>query len=48
VQEASPEPRTFSEVNWNEKAIRDVKENGSNATNASKYQASKALAEKGG
>ncbi|EKM51496.1 uncharacterized protein PHACADRAFT_199005 [Phanerochaete carnosa HHB-10118-sp] len=37
---------TFSEVNWNEAAIQDVRENGRNAEPIDKYHASKALAER--
>jgi len=47
ILQTSPDPQTFSEKDWNEKAVKEVKELGSGATSAAKYQASKTLAEKG-
>ncbi|KAG5635177.1 hypothetical protein H0H81_012139, partial [Sphagnurus paluster] len=38
--------KVFSEVDWNEPSIREVEEQGDNAPPASKYRASKTLAEK--
>ncbi|KAJ3884279.1 hypothetical protein GG344DRAFT_26992, partial [Lentinula edodes] len=41
-----PEPKVFSELDWNEQAIEEVKKQGKNASQAAKYRASKTLAEK--
>ncbi|KAJ3870808.1 hypothetical protein F5051DRAFT_447097 [Lentinula edodes] len=40
------EPKVFSELDWNEQAIEEVKKQGKNASQAAKYRASKTLAEK--
>ncbi|KAG7445424.1 D-lactaldehyde dehydrogenase [Guyanagaster necrorhizus] len=40
------EPTVFSEADWNEQAVKEVEEKGSNASFAGKYCASKTLAEK--
>ncbi|PBK61528.1 D-lactaldehyde dehydrogenase [Armillaria solidipes] len=40
------EPKVFSEVDWNEQAVNEVKEKGSSASFAAKYCASKTLAER--
>ena len=40
------EPRVFSEANWNEASIQEVKEKGRDAAGPAKYRASKTLAEK--
>ncbi|KAH9896685.1 NAD(P)-binding protein [Cubamyces lactineus] len=40
------EPRVFSEENWNEASIQEVKEKGRDAAGPAKYRASKTLAEK--
>ena len=42
----TPEPRIFSEEDWNEASILEVKEKGREATNFAKYRASKTLAER--
>ena len=42
----APDPRTFSEENWNEASIVEVKEKGKDATAIAKYRASKTLAER--
>ena len=42
----APDPRTFSEDNWNEASIVEVKEKGKDATAIAKYRASKTLAER--
>jgi nucleoside-diphosphate-sugar epimerase len=47
VREAVPEDRTFSEVDWNNDALKKVEEQGRDASFMTKYQASKVLAEKG-
>jgi nucleoside-diphosphate-sugar epimerase len=47
VLQTSPNPQTFSEKDWNEKAVQQVKQLGKNASNFDKYRASKTLAEKG-
>ncbi|KAI0681948.1 NAD(P)-binding protein [Cerioporus squamosus] len=41
-----PDPRTFSEEDWNEASIAEVKEKGKDATAIAKYRASKTLAER--
>ncbi|KAI9058011.1 NAD(P)-binding protein [Trametes sanguinea] len=40
------EPRVFSEVDWNEESIQEVKEKGRDASGPVKYRASKTLAER--
>ena len=42
----SPEPRVFSEEDWNTTSPKEVQEKGKEATQADKYRASKTLAEK--
>ncbi|TFK81177.1 NAD(P)-binding protein [Polyporus arcularius HHB13444] len=46
ILEYGPEPRVFSEKDWNERAIREVNEKGRAAANGDKYCASKTLAER--
>ncbi|CCM04264.1 uncharacterized protein FIBRA_06433 [Fibroporia radiculosa] len=46
VMEAQEAPRVFSEVDWNNAAIAEVREKGRAATQPAKYRASKTLAEK--
>ncbi|KAK7047142.1 hypothetical protein VNI00_006807 [Paramarasmius palmivorus] len=46
VMHNSPEPKVFSEEDWNDQSIQDVEEKGRNAANITKYRASKTLAEK--
>ncbi|PSR87356.1 hypothetical protein PHLCEN_2v5173 [Hermanssonia centrifuga] len=41
-----PNPRVFSEDDWNDPAIKEVEEKGRDASAASKYRASKTLAER--
>ncbi|KAJ4470790.1 D-lactaldehyde dehydrogenase [Lentinula aciculospora] len=41
-----PDPKPFTESDWNDQAIEDVKANGKNANQVNKYCASKTLAEK--
>lgn len=41
------EPKVFSEEDWNEQAIKEVEDEGRNASNMNKYRASKTLAERG-
>ncbi|KAE9390117.1 D-lactaldehyde dehydrogenase [Gymnopus androsaceus JB14] len=41
-----PEPKLFSEVDWNNQAIEEVKKHGREANQVTKYRASKTLAEK--
>lgn len=41
-----PEPKVFTESDWNEHAIKLVEEKGKDAPNSEKYRASKTLAEK--
>ena len=43
----TPEPKVFSEKDWNEQAIEIVREQGKSAPAMAKYRASKTLAEKG-
>ncbi|KAL4259848.1 NAD(P)-binding domain superfamily protein [Pleurotus pulmonarius] len=45
VLEVLPEPKVFSELNWNHQAVRLVEELGRSAENMTKYRASKVLAE---
>jgi nucleoside-diphosphate-sugar epimerase len=47
VLHVDPEPQYFSELDWNEQAVQEVAEKGRDASAASKYRASKTLAEKG-
>lgn len=47
VFEMLPTPKVFSELDWNEQSIKEVEEQGSNASNLAKYRASKILAERG-
>ncbi|RPD63136.1 NAD(P)-binding protein [Lentinus tigrinus ALCF2SS1-7] len=46
VLEYGPEPRVFSEKDWNERSIREVNEKGRAAAPGDKYCASKILAER--
>ena len=46
IIELGPEPRVFSEKDWNERSIREVNEKGSAAHPLDKYCASKTLAER--
>ncbi|KAH8826045.1 hypothetical protein DL96DRAFT_1607040 [Flagelloscypha sp. PMI_526] len=46
VMSVHPEPRDFTEEDWNEQAIETVKKEGKNANQMAKYRASKTLAEK--
>ncbi|PBK61525.1 D-lactaldehyde dehydrogenase [Armillaria solidipes] len=46
VLHVSPEPKVFSEVDWNEQSIKEVEEQGKGASGIAKYRASKTLAEK--
>ncbi|KAJ7270256.1 D-lactaldehyde dehydrogenase [Mycena rebaudengoi] len=46
VLHVDPEPQYFSELDWNEQAVQEVAEKGRDASAASKYRASKMLAEK--
>ncbi|KAI3603727.1 d-lactaldehyde dehydrogenase [Moniliophthora roreri] len=39
IMHNSPEPKVFSEENWNEQSIKEVEEHGRNATNLAKYRA---------
>ncbi|KIK63983.1 hypothetical protein GYMLUDRAFT_40198 [Collybiopsis luxurians FD-317 M1] len=41
-----PERKVFTETDWNEQAIEEVKQQGKNASQFAKYRASKTLAEK--
>ncbi|KAF9064341.1 hypothetical protein BDP27DRAFT_1384769 [Rhodocollybia butyracea] len=41
-----PERKVFTELDWNEQAIEEVQQKGKNASQVSKYRASKTLAEK--
>ena len=42
----SPNPSTFSEEDWNEDSIVEIKEKGKDASPIAKYRASKTLAER--
>ena len=44
--EIGPEPRVFSEENWNGISVKEVETKGSAASGADKYRASKTLAER--
>ncbi|RXW23027.1 hypothetical protein EST38_g2830 [Candolleomyces aberdarensis] len=46
VSTVTPEARTFSEVDWNELSINEIREQGRQAHPMTKYRASKTLAEK--
>jgi nucleoside-diphosphate-sugar epimerase len=46
VLHVSPEPKTFSEKDWNEQAPKEVEELGRGAQVMQKYRASKTLAER--
>lgn len=48
VLEVGPKPRIFDENDWNNQAVKLVEEKGSEADSASKYRASKTLAERAG
>lgn len=47
ITEVLPNPKVFTELDWNEQSIREVEEKGRNAANLAKYRASKILAERG-
>lgn len=47
ILEIHPTPKVYSELNWNEQSIREIEEQGTNASNSAKYMASKTLAERG-
>ncbi|KAG7439978.1 NAD(P)-binding protein [Guyanagaster necrorhizus] len=46
ILHVSPEPKVFSEVDWNEQSIKEVGEQGKDASGIAKYRASKTLAER--
>ncbi|KAJ7076683.1 D-lactaldehyde dehydrogenase [Mycena belliarum] len=46
VLNISPEPQFLSELDWNDQAVKEVEEQGRGASAASKYRASKTLAER--
>ncbi|RDX46146.1 NAD(P)-binding protein [Lentinus brumalis] len=46
ILEELPVPKTFTEADWNERALREVETKGAAASAADKYCASKALAER--
>ncbi|KZP17065.1 NAD(P)-binding protein [Athelia psychrophila] len=46
VYEDFPDARVFSELDWNEQAIKEVQEKGKDALPGNKYRSSKTLAEK--
>jgi hypothetical protein len=47
VLHVSPEPKIFSEVDWNDQSVKQVEEQGRKALGVAKYRASKTLAERG-
>jgi hypothetical protein len=47
IVRVTPEPKVFSEKDWNEQAIEMIREQGKSAPAVAKYRASKTLAEKG-
>jgi hypothetical protein len=47
VLQDEPEPKTFSESDWNEQVLWDVSEKGSAASGHTKYRAAKVLGERG-
>jgi nucleoside-diphosphate-sugar epimerase len=47
IHRVATEPKIFSEKDWNEQSIDEIKELGRNASGVTKYRASKTLAEKG-
>ena len=47
IYHTSPEPKIFSEVDWNEESVKEVEVHGIKAPGGSKYRASKTLAERG-
>jgi hypothetical protein len=47
VLQVEPEPKTFSELDWNKQAPKEVEEMGREASPITKYRASKTLAERG-
>jgi hypothetical protein len=47
VQYDSPNPRVFSELDWDDPAVEEVEKKGRTASNVNKYRASKTLAERG-
>lgn len=46
VRESIPTPKQFSEADWNERAVTEVRARGREAGQLEKYQASKVLAER--
>lgn len=46
VLSLQPTPRTFSELDWNDQSVEQVKKEGKDAPGIAKYRASKTLAEK--
>ncbi|KAL6299273.1 NAD-P-binding protein [Sparassis latifolia] len=46
VLTALPEPHVFTELDWNNKSVKEVEEKGRNAAGSDKYMASKTLAER--
>ncbi|KAJ7844935.1 NAD(P)-binding protein [Mycena olivaceomarginata] len=46
VQYDSPNPRVFSELDWDDPAVEEVEKKGRAASNVNKYRASKTLAER--
>ncbi|KAG2007013.1 D-lactaldehyde dehydrogenase [Coprinopsis cinerea AmutBmut pab1-1] len=46
ITETLPHPKTFSEKDWNEGSLKEVKEKGRDTAVLTKYQASKTLAER--
>ncbi|KZT02568.1 NAD-P-binding protein [Laetiporus sulphureus 93-53] len=46
VMQQQDTPRTFSELDWNDAAVNEVREKGRGASPAAKYRASKTLAER--
>ncbi|KAL4259842.1 NAD(P)-binding domain superfamily protein [Pleurotus pulmonarius] len=46
VLEILPEPKVFSELDWNKQSVKQVEEQGKAASNITKYRASKMLAER--
>lgn len=47
VLRVDPEPRTFSEDDWNDLSVAEVERDGKDALPITKYRASKTLAERG-
>jgi hypothetical protein len=47
IVHVTPDPKVFSEKDWNEQAIKMIREQGKSTPAVAKYRASKTLAEKG-